>query len=399
VSSLVSSFQQSTAILVTSHPGQASTEELERLAAIGERPRKDYVELARLLGADVIDGHHIEAQGTWLSKLLVKYAGLPAGQVCEAFLRRKQYARICAWADRLGLPLALLYKLTRFRCSLVLVSVWFSSSKKAVFLRWLRVHSHLSAIVSPSSVQIEIAAGRLGVPRHKLHHFGQRVDTRFWRPGGPMENMICSVGWEARDYRTLVQAVRLVNVQVRVALGTVVLSSQEGGGDGAESPLDLEESGWANTPSFDSLRRTEGYQYYRHWAEELAKEGLPPNVTFFQQLIPTSLRDLYSKSRFVVIPLYDVDFDAGATAIAEAMAMGKALVLTRARGQVDFLRHGEHGLYVPPGDPLALQRAIEHLLHHPEEAERMGQAGRRLAEERHSLDSYIRRLAELIAHQ
>jgi hypothetical protein len=44
-----------TLILVTSHPGQPTCSDLARQAMAGERPRKDYVELARLIGADVLD--------------------------------------------------------------------------------------------------------------------------------------------------------------------------------------------------------------------------------------------------------------------------------------------------------------------------------------------------------
>jgi glycosyltransferase involved in cell wall biosynthesis len=40
------------------------------------------------------------------------------------------------------------------------------------------------------------------------------------------------------------------------------------------------------------------------------------------------------------------------------MAMGKPVVVTRSRGQVDLVREGETGLYVPPGDPAALERVL-----------------------------------------
>jgi glycosyltransferase involved in cell wall biosynthesis len=90
-----------------------------------------------------------------------------------------------------------------------------------------------------------------------------------------------------------------------------------------------------------------------------------------------------------------VDFDAGVTCIAEAMAMGKAVVVTRTRGQVDLVREGETGLYVPPGDPRALREAIEHLMANPGVAARMGRAGRALAETRLSLDRWVSKVAEL----
>ena len=43
---------------------------------------------------------------------------------------------------------------------------------------------------------------------------------------------------------------------------------------------------------------------------------------------------------------------------------------------------GENGFLVPPHDPEALAEAMERFILHPELIERMGQASRRLAEER-----------------
>jgi glycosyltransferase involved in cell wall biosynthesis len=98
----------------------------------------------------------------------------------------------------------------------------------------------------------------------------------------------------------------------------------------------------------------------------------------------------------VVVPLQDLDYDAGVTAIVEAMAMAKAVIVTRTRGQVDVLRDGEQGLYVPPADPRAMRAAIEYLLARPEEADRMGKAGHALIKERHALDAYVAKLVGIV---
>jgi len=58
---------------------------------------------------------------------------------------------------------------------------------------------------------------------------------------------------------------------------------------------------------------------------------------------------------------------------------------------------GETGLYVPPGEPPALRKAIQTLLDHPEQAEAMGRAGRRLVEAEMSLDRYVARLKHYVA--
>ncbi len=353
------------AILVTSPPGQPSVTELTREALAGERPRKDYVELARLLDAVVVDSHYMRERATPAARLVARRLGLAQGQIAEAFVRRDRFAGIVAWADRLGLPLALLFKLARSRRDVVLIAHVLSTPKKAVFLKALKVHSHLGAIVG-RSLQVEIAAHRLGVPREKLHVEPQPVDERFWRPDGRQaENLACAIGSESRDYATLIEAVRGVAIDLEVAVGSVGAAPDATG---------------ALIPDF---------------ARRAAPTGLPPNVRFSSPSL-AELRELYARSRFVVVPVADVEYDAGSTVLTEAMAMGKAVIATRTPGITHFFEDAVQGLFVPPGDVGAMRAAIQRLRENPDEARRMGEAGRALVEERHSLDKCMARLAEII---
>jgi glycosyltransferase involved in cell wall biosynthesis len=381
------------AVLVAAYHGQPSSLRLAALAAEGKRPRKDYVELARALEADVIDFDYLTHCASPLGRAVTRRGGLLAGQLYEALANRKDYTHVWAWTEKIGLPLALLHKLSRSRTDLVLTSQFLSAWKKAVFLQRFDVHTHLRAIVGYSSVQLQIAHERLGVPRDKLHVVKHPVDDAFWRPDAvPTERIVCSVGWEARDYSTLVQAVRGLDLEVRLAIGVADLSSSPLEAAPAESGDDRGGS-WQPPAAF---AREMGNNYtsrlWRQWLEELGSEGLPPNVRVDHQLGPVDLRRLYSRSLFAVIPLHDVDFDAGVTALTEAMAMSRAVIITRTRGQVDVIRDGEQGIVVPAADPRALRSAIRHLLDHPDEAQRMGRAGRALAEREHSFDDHISRL-------
>jgi starch synthase len=63
----------------------------------------------------------------------------------------------------------------------------------------------------------------------------------------------------------------------------------------------------------------------------------------------------------------------------EAMACGTAVVGSRTGGIPEVVAEGETGLLVPPGDPVALARALNVLLADPDRAEAMGQAGRKRA--------------------
>jgi glycosyltransferase involved in cell wall biosynthesis len=343
-------------ILVTSYPGQPSCTEFERQAAAGQRPRKDYVELARLVDADVVDDAYLTERATVLARVVQRVAGRPAAQVVEAALRGGNYDHILAGAERIGLPLAFLHKIAHLDRDLVLIAAWPSRAGKAFMLKRLQVHTDLRAIVGYSSAQLEIAASRLTVPRNKLQLLLQPVDERFFQPSpATATNLICAVGSTGRDYETLLSAVRGLEVELRIAVGSFDLADR-------------------------ALER------------RLVRTGLPPN-TKIRHLSPLELRDLYSSARFVVLPLEDVESDCGVTALTEAMAMSKAVILTRTRGQIDVIEDGVQGMYVPARDPQALRAAIEFLLAHPEEADRMGRAGRALAEERHTLTGFVERLA------
>ncbi len=378
-----------TAFLVTSYPGQSGVDDLRRHAANGAIPRRDYAELAARFPIDVVDSEYLSTRATAVARWAARRLGIPAAQVGEILLRGSSYDSVWAWSDRTGLPLALLRKLGRSRRDLVLVSAWLSRPKKAVFLRPLRAHTHLRAIVSSSRAQLDIAAARLGVPEAKLHFAPWPVDDRFWTPPSrPPDDMICAVGMEGRDYTTLLYAIRTpaLDARVTLAVGTIVFTA---------GPVPERNDG-PGAPDFGLLRRTFGYRFTREWAEELTAPRLPVNVSVEQQMAPSDLRDLYARCRFVVVPLHDVDSDCGITTITEAMAMGKAVIVTRSRGQVDVIEDGRQGIYVPPHDPRALRAAIDHLLAHPEEADRMGREGRALVEHRHALDRHLERIASLL---
>ena len=69
------------------------------------------------------------------------------------------------------------------------------------------------------------------------------------------------------------------------------------------------------------------------------------------------------------------------TATLDAMALGKPVVATRAGGIPEVVQDGVTGMLVPPRDPHALERAILHLLRHPEQGKAFGEAGRKRVEQ------------------
>ena len=235
----------------------------------------------------------------------------------------------------------------------------------------------------------------MGVPPAKVKMFPYQVDTEFWNPANAHaqpsqtdEPYICSAGLEFRDYATLLEAIRDVPLSLKVGAA----------------------SNW-------SKRKV-----------NILSEQLPGNVEV-KSYNYQELRDLYVGSRFVVVPLVDVDFQAGITVILEAMAMGKAVIVSRSQGQGDTvvdrrkvtrdgailptvgnlgqffanysnaIEAGQTGFYVTPGDAAELKRAITYLLNNPERAEEMGKRGRSMVESLMRVDQFAHRIRQVIEEE
>jgi glycosyltransferase involved in cell wall biosynthesis len=83
--------------------------------------------------------------------------------------------------------------------------------------------------------------------------------------------------------------------------------------------------------------------------------------------------------------------------IIEAMGTGLPVVATDIRGCREAVVHEQTGLIVPAKDAAALTAAVEHLLIHPDEAERMGRAGRARAVELYDIRTVQRRYVDFMA--
>jgi glycosyltransferase involved in cell wall biosynthesis len=162
------------------------------------------------------------------------------------------------------------------------------------------------------------------------------ADTTFFLPEAPAPNgPILSVGDdEARDFASLAVALRGLDVPV-------VLKTRRG------------------VPEAESAA----------------------NIKFVRQkLSAVELRALYAGSRFVVVPLANAIHASGVNTVVEAMAMGKAVIVSDSPGIRDYVRPDETCLTVPCGDVGALRRAIDRLVAEPATCDRLGANARHYVE-------------------
>jgi glycosyltransferase involved in cell wall biosynthesis len=335
--------------------------DLEAKIAQGARPRADYLALAQAFGADLLDYPSARTVAGPLGKLLERAGGPDLVLAWACFRLRRRYKAIVTDGEQIGLPLAAMLKflgLGRRPRHLMIVHI-ISVPKKMIFLDRLGVQSHIDRFLVYATAQKEFIEGRWKIPGRQVLFTPFMVDSDFFAPdkveAPAAEPQICAVGLERRDYPTLLRAVEGLAAKVVIA---------------AASP-------WS--------KRSDSTQ----------GQAIPTNVVV-RRFTQHELRQLYADSRFLVMPLENVEFQAGVTAILEAMAMERAVLCSRTPGQTDVIIEGETGRYVPPGDPAALRAAMEQMLANTDETRRMGRAGRRLILQSMSLDRYAERLADFV---
>lgn len=326
-------------------------------------PRRDYQELAARLGADVLHAGDLPSAagrgrgGIALARAAAKRAGTYENVYCDS--------------EHIGLPLAFLLR-NRPTPRLAMIAHYLTPPKKQMLIRALRLQRRIDMLALHSAAQVA-RARTIGFRPHQLALVPYQVDATFWQPdaGAPPAH-IASAGQEFRDYRTLLDAVRGLDTHVRIAAGSL----------------------W-------STRK-----------KNFVAADIPENVAVGRLQYP-GLRAMYAAAHFVVVPLHDVDFQAGIITILEAMSMAKGVIVSRTAGQTgavsgplvrngEFLEIGEHswpertGLFVQPGDVASLRHAIEHLRAHPDQARAMGEAARRHVEAEFTVEHFVERMAALI---
>jgi glycosyltransferase involved in cell wall biosynthesis len=222
-------------------------------------------------------------------------------------------------------------------------------------LRWALGRMAAVIVVGEGEREYVIGRGLVDPGRVHLVHFG--VDVRFWTPGPETgEGPALAVGNDdGRDYALLLRAI-------------------------GEHPLRL------------------------HTHLPVDRVGLAPTVELTggswqdAALSDEQLRDVYRQSRFVVVPLLESAQPQGQSVTLQAMACGKAVILTRTRGLwgAGRMRHGENCHLVPPGDVDALRSAIEKLSTDARYRSALGAAARRTVEEHFTSDRMADDIATIV---
>jgi len=327
---------------------------LDALHAETEWPRQDVVELARALEAELLSYSELR-QASWFTRALASWVGKPVALAWLAFRRRGTF--YFANAENTALPLALLLKM-RPTSTLAFIGHRLTTPLKTRLIRVFNLLRHTDVVFCYSGVQERYIIDRLGYPADRVRRIPFQVDEQFFTPSAEpsVEGGVVSVGREMRDYPTLFAALDGTGVPVAVV---------------ASSP-------WSKR------------------ADRTANRTIPENVTILRNLSNRALRALYRKAAVVVLPLVNVDFTAGITALLEAQACGRPVVASASAGIVDAFEPGSV-VVVPCNDPVALRTAVLQLIERPDEAALLAERAREGVLRDRTLARWVSRIAESCA--
>jgi glycosyltransferase involved in cell wall biosynthesis len=202
-----------------------------------------------------------------------------------------------------------------------------------------------------------------GLPLDRLSVIDWGMDLRAadWTPPDPASGagaFVLSVGKTFRDFPTMIAGHRATGVPLRAI-------------------------GWS---SVDDPRG----------------ERLPPWIAVEGTAVPwPDLAPLYRACLAVAIPVDPARARApantcGLTSLLDAMAFGRAVIMTRVNGQAVDVEAEGIGLHVEPGDAEGWAAAVARLRDDPAATAAMGRRARRLAETRFNIDRFGRTLADVV---
>ena len=316
--------------------------------------------LRRALGARVHQpgGRRLTA----VDKLGAQLSTSNADQIAMARALTKELTEqdvVFATGEDVGFPLAFALRGAQRRPRLVVEVHNPRSRRNRLALKLLGVSRAIDLFVATTPDKVDFIKQYTGLPDRRFHAMHEVTDTEFFTPGpasrGKARPIVGACGLEQRDYVTLAEATKDMHVDVRICAASPNASSKR-----------------SNFPE------------------------VPPANMIAQHYEWLDLVQLYRDSDVVAVPLRRNSFQAGQTALIEAMACERPVVITEAAGMVDDFARESLVRTVPEEDAHALRNAIEYLLTHPDEAVTQGERGRQRIVENFDTDRYVEHLAAVL---
>ena len=261
----------------------------------------------------------------------------------------------CTGED-VGIPIAALCGAKRDRPKIAVFIHNLDRPRGYVTTKLFRLAQCIDLFVTNAYPQVDFLRQKLHLPESQIYLLPEQTDTQFFTPGsrtpGKIRPTIVCVGLEKRDYRTLAAATQDLDADVKIS-------------------------------GFSRDARVIAHAF---------SETLPANMTrqFYEW---PELLQLYRDAEVVVVSLVENKFCAGLTAMMEAMACRRPVIVTQTEGLRAYLSP-KIATVINPGDVVAMRDAIIKLLSQPKDAAAQAQRGYEQVIHQHTSEDYVEKLVD-----
>lgn len=298
-----------------------------------------------------------------LSHLIYSMIGVPCWPLLRLARRTVRerldsYDCLVVTTNILGISLGVLRRLKLIKPKIFFISMGLiePTTSSRVISVYRLVFNKDVALRALSEIDAHQLSRKLGVP---VTHIPFGVDISFWLPAktgahAAADKYVLSIGNDSnRDYQTLLDSWKPTYPLLRIVTGQNIVTT---------------------APNVEILRGG--------WHNQILTDG--------------RIRILIQNAIFVILPIKNTFQPSGQSACLQAMACGKAVIITNFPGlwNRELLRSGETCIIIgPPGDHIGIQTTVEKLLTDTILTTRVGENARKIVES----DLNVTRMAEAIA--
>ena len=258
------------------------------------------------------------------------------------YLKRKDFDLVVISGGKTGVFFSLLQSLLPFQKTptLMIDCLWYRAKnplKKFLKRTQIRLMSKsVRLFLVWAKREIEAYSSEFRIPKEKLRFFPYHTTCEVYDCTVEKGDYLFSGGNWNRDYKTLVEATRDLNLRVVIATNNHLLLQG----------IDLPEN-------VQVISATD-YQFY----------------------------DLLAKSKMVVVPMAKGFLHSGGQqTFLNAMFWGKPVIVTDPEGANDYIEDKKTGMLLNPGEVQSLREAISYLLENPEQTQKMVEEAQRKAQD------------------
>lgn len=202
-----------------------------------------------------------------------------------------------------------------------------------------------SRIICHSKGEVVYYSKTLSLPEDKFKFIPLCADPNLlaFRDNNREGNYIISAGKTLRDYEVLIKAIETIDIDL------LIVSDKQ---------------------SIEYLK-------------------MPSNVQVLNDIPYWELNQLIAGSMLVVIPLQDRLMSTGQSVLLAAMALGKATIITKTSGTVDYVLDNVTGVLVDPYNHIMLRNKIVELVKDKERTRRIGARAQEFIKENYTIQKYL----------